>query len=153
MTVSLSKDPLDEKTHTARATAAPEEVDDVPAARPVPDSMSNGDSDDWDLVIKPRRGWIGLNWKELLSHRELLLFLVWRDVKVKYKQAVLGFAWAIIVPVISVILFTVIGRAAGWQSKFNGPYPVYVYAGLLPWLFLATSINNGGMSLVNQQSL
>src|SRR5947209_5304881 len=69
-----------------------------------------------ELIIKPRRGWIAVDWRELLSHRELLFFLVWRDVKVKYKQAILGVAWAIFVPLISVCLFTVIGKAAGFDS-------------------------------------
>lgn len=104
-------------------------------------------------VIRARRGWIGVNWREMVSRRELLTFLIWRDVKVKYKQAILGFAWAIFVPVIQVILFTVIGKAAGWSSSFDGPYPVYVYAGLLPWLFIQAGIGNGGMSLVSQQAL
>src|SRR5205823_3248996 len=90
-----------------------------------------------------------------LSHRELLFFLIWRDVKVKYKQAILGFAWALFVPVISMMLFTFIGRAAGFDKKVPEgiPYPVYVYAGLLPWLFLQSSITNGGMSLISQQNL
>jgi lipopolysaccharide transport system permease protein len=72
---------------------------------------------------------------------------------VKYKQAILGFAWAILVPVMNVALFTIIGRAAGWQNSVQAPYPVFVYAGLLPWLFFQASINNGGMSLVSQQAL
>ena len=108
-----------------------------------------------ELVIRARRGWIPVDWRELISHRELLLFLVWRDIKVKYKQAVLGFAWAIFVPVISVALFTFIGMAAGFTAKVQPgvPYPVFVYAGLLPWLFLQSSINNGGLSLISQQAL
>ena len=108
-----------------------------------------------ELVIKPRRGWIAVDWRELLSHRELLFFLIWRDVKVKYKQAILGFAWALFVPVISMMLFTFIGKAAGFDKKVPPgiPYPVYVYAGLLPWLFLQASITNGGMSLISQQNL
>lgn len=104
-------------------------------------------------VIRARKGWIGVNWKEMFARHELLTFLIWRDVKVKYKQAILGFAWAIFVPVIQVILFTVIGRAAGWSANFDGPYAVYVYAGLLPWLFIQAGIGNGGMSLVSQQQL
>src|SRR5213595_1531154 len=111
--------------------------------------------DEPELIIKPRRGWIGVNWRELLSHRELLFFLIWRDVKVKYKQAILGFAWALFVPVISMMLFTFIGKAAGFDKSVpkDIPYPVYVYAGLLPWLFLQASITNGGMSLISQQNL
>ena len=197
--------------------------------------------DEPELIIKPRKGWIAVDWRELLSHRELLFFLIWRDVKVKYKQAILGFAWAIFVPLISVSLFTFIGKAAGFDSKVNGevtltdgqvlrgavthipdgwlvhqadgtdrivpskitasktdnsvtrsdgityegkvtplseswtirpktgplitvtpaqvhstkliPYAVFVYAGMLPWLFFQASIVGGGMSLVSQQNL
>lgn len=106
-----------------------------------------------ELVIRARRGWSPVDWRELLSHRELLFFLIWRDVKVKYKQALLGFAWAILVPLIQVLLFTGIGIAMGLDKLFAGPYIVYVYAGLLPWLFLSSSITNGGLSLMNQQNL
>src|SRR5207302_7698856 len=70
-----------------------------------------------ELIIRARKGWIPVDWRELLRHRELLYFLIWRDVKVKYKQAILGFAWAIFVPVISVMLFTFIGKAAGFTDK------------------------------------
>src|SRR6266480_3330494 len=69
-----------------------------------------------ELIIRPRRGWIGVDWRELLRYRELLLFLIWRDVKVKYKQAILGFAWAVLVPVLQVIIFTMIGRFAGFTE-------------------------------------
>src|SRR3954465_9745270 len=91
------------------AAAAP--ASQAPAA-------SNADlSDAPELVIRARKGWIGVDWRELVSHRELLFFLIWRDVKVKYKQAILGVAWAIIVPVISVTLFTVIGKFAGFDKR------------------------------------
>src|SRR5436189_149794 len=70
-----------------------------------------------ETVIRPRRGWIAVDWKELWRHRELLYFLVWRDVKVRYKQAVLGIAWAVLAPVITVALFTLIfGRGVGSNS-------------------------------------
>src|SRR5438552_10411155 len=84
--------------------------------------------DEPELIIKARRGWIPVDWRELLSHRELLFFLIWRDVKVKYKQAILGFAWALFVPVISMMLFTFIGRAAGFDKHVPDgiPYPIFV---------------------------
>lgn len=108
-----------------------------------------------ELVIQPRRGWIAIDWRELIRYRELLFFLVWRDVKVKYKQAVLGVAWAVFVPILSMLIYTVVGNFAGFNKRTGGdvPYAVYIYAGLLPWVFLQQSISNGGMSLVNQQSL
>lgn len=112
-----------------------------------------------ETVIRPKKGWIGIDWKELVTHRELLFFLVWRDVKVKYKQAMFGAAWAIVVPLVSVLIYTVIGNFAGFANRtvaVNGvptPYPVYIYAGLLPWLFIQTAISGGGLSLVNNQAL
>jgi len=108
-----------------------------------------------ETVIRPRKGWIGIDWAELLSRRELLFFLIWRDVKVKYKQAIFGSAWAIVVPLVSVIIYSVVGILAGFANRTveGVPYPVYVYAGLLPWLFLQAAINGGGMSLVNNQAL
>jgi len=218
-----------------RSTDAP------PAPAPGESEALAPRSNEPELVIKPRKGWIAVDWRELLSHRELLFFLIWRDVKVKYKQAILGFAWAIFVPLISVSLFTFIGKAAGFDSKVNGevtltdgqvlrgavthipdgwlvhqadgtdrivplkitaskteaavtrtdgtvyegkvtplseawtvrpkhgplitvtpaqvastkliPYSVFVYAGMLPWLFFQAAIVGGGMSLVSQQNL
>jgi len=109
--------------------------------------------DEAELIIKPRKGWIGIDWRELLRYRELLFFLIWRDVKVKYKQAVLGFAWAVLVPVLSMMIFTMVGKFAGFTSGVKSPYKLYIFAGLIPWLFLQSGITNGGLSLVNQQNL
>lgn len=111
-----------------------------------------------ELVIEPKRGWIPIDFRELWRYRELLYFLVWRDVKVRYKQTVLGIAWAILVPVFSMAVFTVIfGNFAGLKNQLPesliSAYPVYVYAGLLPWLFFSNAISLGGMSLVSQQQL
>jgi homopolymeric O-antigen transport system permease protein len=110
------------------------------------------------IVIEPRRGWLAVDRRELWHHRELLYFLVWRDVKVRYKQTVLGVAWAVLVPVLSMLVFTAIfGNFAGLKDTLpeglQSAYPVYVYAGLLPWLFFSNAISLGGLSLVNQQQL
>ena len=110
------------------------------------------------LIIEPTHGWVRLNVKELVRHRELLYFLVWRDVKVRYKQTVLGVAWALLVPIFSMLIFTAIfGNFAGLKNKLPpeliAAYPVYVYAGLLPWLFFSNAVSLGGQSLVNQQQL
>lgn len=103
--------------------------------------------------IRPPQGWTPIDFGELLRYRELLYFLVWRDFKVRYKQTVLGVAWALLQPVFSMIVFTVIfGRLAGLSSD-GYPYAIYVYAGLLPWTFFASGVNLGGLSLVNQQHL
>lgn len=121
-------------------------------------SQSASEDEPEEIVIEPRRGWLAVDWRELWRHRELLYFLVWRDVKVRYKQTVLGVAWAVLVPVLSMLVFTAIfGNFAGFKNRLpdglENAYPVYVYAGLLPWLFFANAISLGGLSLVNQQHL
>jgi lipopolysaccharide transport system permease protein len=106
-----------------------------------------------ELVIRPRSGWIAIDWQELWEARELLYFLVLRDVKVRYKQTVLGVAWAVLQPVFTMIIFTVIfGRFAKIPSD-GVPYAVFVFAGLLPWTFFSNNISQASMSLMNQQSL
>jgi len=106
-----------------------------------------------EIVIRPRKGWIGIDWRELWQYRELLFFLVWRDVKVRYKQTVLGIAWAVIQPVFTMLLFTIIfGKFAKIPSE-NLPYAVFVYAGILPWTFFGNGVTQAGMSLVNQRHL
>jgi lipopolysaccharide transport system permease protein len=117
------------------------------------------DRDRGAVVIEPHRGWIGVNWSEMLRYRELLYFLVWRDIKVKYKQAYLGFTWAIFVPMLSVIIYSALGGAIGLRKFIDvdamqlPPYPLYMYCGLIPWLFLQRALNEGGNSLVSQQPL
>jgi len=108
-----------------------------------------------ETIIKPKQGWIGVDWAELISHRELLAFLIWRDVKVKYKQAIFGSAWAIVVPLVQVLIYSAVGTLAGFASRTQGnaPYTVWMYAGLLPWLFISAAINSGGLSLINNQTL
>ena len=93
-----------------------------------------------ELVIRPRVGWIAIDWRELWESREILLFLVLRDVKVRYKQTVLGVAWAVLQPFFTMIVFTVIfGRLAKIPSE-GLPYAVFVFAGLLPWTFFCQRI-------------
>jgi lipopolysaccharide transport system permease protein len=104
-------------------------------------------------VIEPQKGWRTLDLKELWAYRELLLVLAQRDIKVRYKQTVLGVAWAVIQPLTTMLLFTLIfGRLAKMPSD-GLPYPVFVYAALLPWTFFATAISTSGNSLVGQQHL
>jgi lipopolysaccharide transport system permease protein len=106
-----------------------------------------------ELVIEPRRGWVGIDWRELVHFRELLYFLVWRDVKVRYKQTVLGVAWAVLQPLLSMAIFTVIfGKLAKLPSD-GLPYAVFVLVGLVPWTFFATAVGQSAQSLVNQQHL
>src|SRR5712692_318987 len=99
-------------------------------------------------LIEPPRGWQGLNLREIWQFRDLLYFLIWRDVKVRYKQTVLGAAWAVLQPLLMMIIFTLFfGRLAGISSG-DLPYPVFAFAGLLPWTFFATCIAAAGDSVV-----
>ncbi len=109
-----------------------------------------------ETVIEPHSGWIGVNWPELVRYRELLSFLVWRDIKVKYKQAVLGVAWSVIVPLISLCVYGGIANVFAFQEYLSAPRPpilLWMFAGLVPWLFLQRAISDGGMSLINNQQL
>lgn len=105
--------------------------------------------------IRPPRGWSGLNLAELWRYRELFYFLTWRDVKIRYKQTALGAAWAILQPVMTMVVFTIFfGRLAGLNKFTHGiPYPVYVFAGLLPWTFFANAVGNSANSLVGSSNL
>jgi lipopolysaccharide transport system permease protein len=103
--------------------------------------------------IRPPNGWQLINVQELWHSRELLYFLIWRDVKVRYKQTVLGAVWAILQPALMMVVFTLFfSRMAGIRSG-DLPYPVFVYAGLLPWTFFATAIVNAGNSVVGSERL
>ena len=109
-----------------------------------------------DLVIQARKGWIAIDWAEMFHYRELLYFLVWRDVKVRYKQTVLGFAWAFLQPLMnSLIAVFIFGTAAGFQKLLPAsvPYLLFALAGQIPWQFFSAGLGSGGMSLVNQQHL
>jgi lipopolysaccharide transport system permease protein len=105
------------------------------------------------LRIEPSRGWVALRVKELWEYRELLYFLVWRDIKVRYKQTALGAAWAVLQPVLTMLVFTVFfGRLAKVPSD-GIPYPVFVYAALLPWQLFAFALTESANSLVGNQNL
>lgn len=106
-----------------------------------------------ETVIEPKKGWQAIDFRELIRFHELLYCLVWRDIKVRYKQTVLGAVWAILQPVLCMVIFSVIfGKFAEIPS--NGvPYPLFVYAGLLPWTFFSNSVSRSGVSLVNHANM
>ena len=105
------------------------------------------------LTIESARGWSSLDLRDLWAHRDLFYFLVWRDVKVRYKQTALGVAWAVLQPLLTMVVFTVIfGRLAGVPSD-GEPYPIFVYAGLLPWNFFNQAVITSSNSLVGNAAL
>ena len=105
------------------------------------------------IRIEPARGWISLRLGELWEYRELLYFLTWRDVKVRYKQTVLGAAWAILQPFLTMVVFTIFfGRMAKVGSD-GLPYPIFSYVGLLPWTFFAQGMGQSSNSLVGSSNL
>ena len=96
------------------------------------------------ITIEPTKSWVSLRLGDLWQYRELLYFLTWRDVKVRYKQTLLGAAWAILQPLLTMLIFTLLfGRLAGIKSE-GVPYPIFAYGGLLIWTFFANSVNNVG---------
>jgi lipopolysaccharide transport system permease protein len=104
-------------------------------------------------IIEPRKGWVPVDLKEIWNYRELLYFLTKRDIKVRYKQTVLGGLWAIIQPAFTMIVFTFFfGRLAKVPSD-GLPYPIFFYAGLLPWTYFANAVSASGNSLVGSANL
>jgi lipopolysaccharide transport system permease protein len=105
------------------------------------------------IVIEPSRGWVSLQLAELWRYRELLYFLVWRDVKVRYKQTVLGAAWAIIQPFFTMVVFSLFfGKLAKIPSD-GVPYPIFSYAALVPWTFFSSALSQSSNSLVGSANL
>ncbi len=105
------------------------------------------------IRIRPSRGWVPLRLRDVWQYRELLYFLAWRDVKVRYKQAALGIAWAVLQPVVTVAIFSVVfGRLAGLPSS-GIPYPLFSYVGLLPWQLFSGAVQRSSTSLVNSANL
>lgn len=125
--------------------AAPPPADAPPAVAGAPELPTT--------FIRPASGWQLVNVRELWQYRELLFFLTWRDVKVRYKQTVLGAAWAILQPVMMMVVFTIFFGRMAQVSSGNLPYPLFAFAGLLPWTFFSTAIANAGNSVVGSERL
>ncbi|HIQ08073.1 MAG TPA: ABC transporter permease, partial [Anaerolineaceae bacterium] len=104
-------------------------------------------------VVRPSHGWMHLNLGELWQYRELIGFFIWRDIKVRYKQTLLGAAWAIIQPVFTMVVFSLFfGKLAKVPSD-NVPYPIFSYAALLPWQLFAKALNDASRSLVGGRNM
>ena len=116
-------------------------------------NTNGGMTDIEEIVIEPSRGWVSLKLRELWQYRELLFSLAWRDVKVRYKQAVLGVAWAVIQPLMTMVIFSVIfGQLAKLPSE-GIPYPIFSFAALLPWQLFSGALTRSGSSLVGNAAL
>lgn len=106
-----------------------------------------------EIIIRPRSGWSAINLRELWEYRELIYFLSWRDIKVRYKQAALGASWAIIQPFMTMVAFTLFfGNLAKIESD-GIPYPIFSYAALVPWSFFATGMAQAANSLISDANL
>ncbi len=106
-----------------------------------------------ETLIAPRAGLRLVDWRELWQSRELLYFLVWRDVKVRYRQTLLGAGWAVLQPLAQMLIFTLIFSRAAGVTTGDVPYPLFALAGLLAWQFFSSSVNAAGASLINQSAL
>jgi lipopolysaccharide transport system permease protein len=115
---------------------------------------SRGDSEEipW-FEIRPTAGWVSLDWRELWAYRELIYFLAWREIKVRYKQTAIGVAWAVLQPLAMMLVFTIFfGRLASMPSE-GIPYPLFAFAALLPWQLFSRTITEATNSLVADQRL
>jgi lipopolysaccharide transport system permease protein len=123
-------------------------LDDLSLQRPV--KMAVGVP---ATVIEPSKSWVAINLQELWQYRELLYFLSWRDVKVRYKQTLLGAAWAIVQPFLTMVVFSIFfGKLANMPSD-GVPYPVFAFAALVPWTFFANGLTQSSNSLVQDANL
>jgi lipopolysaccharide transport system permease protein len=124
-----------------------------PAAPVVPPPPAEPPAEPPLTVIERKPGWQFLDLNELWRYRELLFFLVWRDIKVRYKQTVLGASWAVLQPLATMVVFSLfLGRNGGMPSG-DVPYPLFAFAGLLPWFFFANAVTAASQSVVGSQNL
>jgi len=124
-----------------------------PALAIHPGQSDASDDDGFTTTIEPTRGWAPLKLGVLWHYRELLYFLAWRDIKVRYKQTALGAAWAIIQPVMTMVVFTVVFGRIAKVPTLGVPYPIFAYCGLLPWTFFAYALSQSSNSLVGSANL
>ena len=105
------------------------------------------------IYLKPTKGWLSIDFNELWRYRELIYFLTWRDIKVRYKQAVLGIAWALLQPVLTVLIFTIVFGVLLETPSQGLPYPLFVISALLPWQLFANALQRSSISLVGNANL
>jgi lipopolysaccharide transport system permease protein len=142
-------------------TEMPGESEAVPqnSSTGLPESSSVSSANPYSLPEKPvvvigaSKPWVSLNLRDLWAYRELLYFLAWRDVKVRYKQTLLGAAWAIIQPLVTMIIFTYFFGVLARMPSEGVPYPIFFYAGLTLWTFFSNAVVSGGNSLIGNTNL
>jgi lipopolysaccharide transport system permease protein len=105
------------------------------------------------IILRPRKGLFQLDLEAVWQYRELLVFLIWRDVKVRYKQTVIGASWAILQPLLTMLVFTVIFGQLAQLPSDGLPYPLFAYTALLPWTYFAQAVGQSGNSVVNDADL
>ena len=108
---------------------------------------------DFELVIRPKYGLLDLNWKELKEYHELLFFLALREIKIRYKQTVMGASWAVLQPLFTMIVFTLIFGGLAQMPSEGIPYALFSYSGLLLWIYFQNALTNSGNSLVGNAQL
>ncbi|MFZ3071359.1 MAG: ABC transporter permease [Anaerolineaceae bacterium] len=115
--------------------------------------MTNNETANQKVILKPAKGWLGIDLKELWHYRELIYFLTWRDIKVRYKQAVLGIAWVILQPLVTAIVSTFVFSRGLKVDSGSLPYPLFVLSAYLPWHLFANSLTKSSSSLVGNANL
>lgn len=105
------------------------------------------------IEIKPRQGWFNLDLRALWQYRELLYFLTWKDVIIRYKQTAIGAAWAVLQPLLTMVIFTMVFRKFAGVPSDGLPYPIFVFTALLPWQFFAQAISRSSASLVGNPDM
>src|ERR1700682_2493467 len=145
MSLSTSEkvDSLEEQSVDANNSDQPHDFEGLPYNLP----------DKPVVTIETRTSWVPLNLRDLWAYRELLYFLMWRDVKVRYKQTVLGVAWAVIQPLITMLIFAYFFGKLARVPTDGVPYPIFVYAAVLLWTFFSNSVTNGASSLTGNSNL
>jgi len=107
----------------------------------------------FEVTIRARTGWQPVDFKEIFLYRELLAFLVWRDIKIRYRQTLLGGLWAVLQPLNAMFILTFIFNRLAGVSSDGPPYPLFAFAGLAPWTFFSTAVSQSSNSLVSNQAL
>jgi len=105
------------------------------------------------VILHPSRGWTALNLRDLWLYRELVYFMTWRDLKVRYKQTLLGVSWAVLNPFLQMVVFSIVFGELAKVSSDGLPYPLFSFTALLPWTLFANALNNASRSLVSHQNM